>query len=228
MKMPNQAGRCRPSDRRHDHAHGQHDHEMPSRKQPRTTQNTASATISWNRLSEASRSTRPGGAAQADVAHRQREERRAGEDQRDHAEQARAHQRLSTGTSSRTSPARAEASASRRRRPRRRLGRGGDAGVDRPEHGRSGAPTGIRWRDAHFLGQASSRASRGGRAGWASAQAAIAREQRGEHDAGDAGDEQLRDRHVGDDAVDDHDDRRRDQQPSVLAPASVPIVMSSG
>ena len=76
--------------------------------------------------------------------------------------------------------------------------------------------TGIRWRDSRSLCASVMPASarRHLRPGGAGPDRQVAREQRGQqHARQHAGDEELGDRDLGADAVDDHDDRRRDQQP---------------
>ena len=99
---------------------------------------------------------------------------------------------------------------------RRGLGRGRHAGVDRPQHrgyqqhhGNQVARGGELLRQRRALGDRGNLPRIGQRP-----DDDVAGEQQRQHQPGDhAGDEQLRDRHVGGDAVDDHDDRRRDQQP---------------
>ncbi len=201
--------------RRHDHAHRQHDHrdaveeaaEDDVERGQRQDQRELAQAERRDPLREMAR--------QADVAHAEGEERGAGEDQGDHAVEARAaHQRVAEGGPVHRALGRRDHERAEHA-DRGRLGRGGDAGVDRAEHGddqqhhRNQA-----LRFAQLLGERHGRVGRRDEMRVPDRPAGdVEREDAGQDDAGDdAGDEQLRDRDVGGDAVDDHDDRGWNQQ----------------
>jgi hypothetical protein len=155
---------------------------------------------------------RPG---QAGEAHGEREERGAHQDQRDHAGGPhRAHQALGEARARERALGRGE--GQRADHPQGgRLGRGREAGVDRAQHHQDQQQH--REQETARAQPLRERAWLLGRDGVAVEQAPdgeVAREQAGQDDAGeDAGHEQLRDRFVHRDAVDDEDQRRRDHQP---------------
>ena len=202
-------------DRRKDHAHGQHhhrysveeaaedevkDHQRDDQREPRQAE-------SADPLREMARKT--------DVAHRERQKRRAGKDERDHAiEPRRAEQAVVEGLAVERALRRGDRQRAHDTE-RGGLGCGRDAGVDRSEH------QGDQQNDRDEVARCIKFLSDGrlfrddGNAGLVEQCPSddIPGEERRQNDTRhDTGDEQMRNRHVGRHAVDDHDDRRRNQQ----------------